>query len=130
MALSFTTATKNACLDAFTTRFNAGTTNPTGALRIYTAGGPESGTLLGTALFANPAFPLAAAGATTTSNITRDDGADATGVAAVVIYCDRDRTEVARGTVTDTTGNGDLKMISTSVTQGEPFEVSSVSFSF
>ncbi|MEW5857407.1 MAG: hypothetical protein AB1861_08500, partial [Cyanobacteriota bacterium] len=98
MPLSLTTPTKNACLDALTTRFNAGSTNPTGALRIYTSGGPESGTLLGTALFANPAFPVATAGATTTSSITRDEAADETGVAAVVIYCDRDRAEVARGT--------------------------------
>lgn len=119
------TATKNAILDTYTARINSGSTNPTAAIKFYTAG---QATLLGTVLLANPPFPAAAGGSMTASPTTRDEAADATGTAAIAVFVNRSDTAIITGTVTDEAGNGDVRLKTTAVVVGQPFEISSIAF--
>lgn len=122
MALTLSTAAKNARLDALVDRIDLGTGTATGILEIRTSGGT---TLLGTLTFANPAFPSASSGTVSANTITQDSSADATGTAALFIVKDRDGTEVFRGTITATGGGGDMELNTTSIVSGGPIQVSS-----
>lgn len=122
MALTLTTAAKNARLDAFTALINAGSGTATGILEIWTSG---TTTLLGTLTFSNPAFPAASSGSATASAITQDSSADATGTAAIFLVKNRSGTEVFRGTITATGGGGDLQLNTVSIVSGGPIQVTS-----
>lgn len=120
--------TQNAFLDTFTTQLNSGSTNPTSALRIFTAG---QATLLATVLLANPPFPAAAGGAITANPTTRDESGDATGTAAIAIFVDRNGVGRYRGTVTLEGGTGDVQLKgTTTITAGQPFEIASISLNY
>lgn len=85
MALRLSTDTRNKACDAIVDDIDAG--SGAGTITIRTGSQPtnvgdsESGTLLGTLTFSDPAFGAASTGTATASAITSDTSADATGTA-------------------------------------------------
>jgi len=85
MTTRISTAARNAAADAICNLIDAGA--GAGKILIRTAGQPanvgdaDSGTLLGTLTFSDPAFGAAATGVKTASAITSDTNADASGTA-------------------------------------------------
>lgn len=120
MALTLATAVRNAAADAVVDLIDAGSTDATGDLGIYTT---AFGTLLALPLFANPAFGAAASGVATANAITDDSSADATGTAAVLRIRDRDNTNLIDGSVG--TSGEDLNLNTTSITTGDVVSITS-----
>jgi hypothetical protein len=83
MTLRLSTAVRNARLDAIDDQYNGGT--PPAIIEIRTGApptnltDPDSGTLLATLTFGNPAFAAAASGVLQENAITADPSADASG---------------------------------------------------
>lgn len=119
MAITLTTAARNAMCDALVDLVDGGTTDTTGDLEIMTSGDVEVATLSWTA---TPAFGAAAAGVATMNAINDDTNATG-GTAALHRFLNRDNTEVWRGNVQ--TSGGDLNLSSLSVGAGDTVQVSS-----
>lgn len=126
MAVSYTTALKNAMLDAITTALGA---SP--LLRIYdgtppaNAGTALSGnTLLATLPMSATPFPAASGGTLTANAITSDASADATGTASFFRLLTSGAAAVVQGTVG--TSGADLNLNSVSITAGGTVAVSSL----
>jgi hypothetical protein len=113
MAVTYSTAAKNARLDAVTTLIDAGTA---GKLKIRDSGN----VVLATLTLADPSSPGAAAGVLTMDfdpDIS-DTSADATGTAANAIITDSADTTVISGLTVGTSGT-DIILDSTSITAGQ-----------
>lgn len=127
MALKFPAALR-------TTRANtiATAAGNAGLLRIYSGSRPAnadtapSGTLLAELVCGTPFAPAASSGVLTANAITQDSAADATGTAT---WCRLTNagggTTVLDGDVTVTGGGGDLQLVNTSLTAGQPVQVTS-----
>lgn len=125
MALTHTTAAKNAIADALVDLLDAGTTDANGDLVIMTSGDVEVATLP----LSNPAFGNAASGQATANSIT-DDSSATGGVAALFKLQNRDNTEVVRGTVTGSGGGGDIELSGgTTIGAGSTVSMSSLTYS-
>ncbi len=124
MAITWTAGNSKAALDARTARLNSG------KLRIYTAG---FATLLAELTLNATAFGAgtsAVPSVATANAITRDSAADASGTAAAFRQYQSDGATLEfSGTVTATGGGGDLELVSTSITAGEPVEISAYTIS-
>lgn len=126
MALSFTTAVRNAKLDAITTA-----TGNAALFRIYDGTPPASAnaslsgnTLLAELTCASPFAPAASSAALTASAITQDSSANATGTASFFrLYASNGTTVIAQGTVS--TSGADLNLNTTSIVAGGPVQVTS-----
>lgn len=126
MAVKFTTAVRNARLDAITTY--AGTS---AIVRIYSGTAPADAntSLSGNTVLAELACsatlaPAASGGVLTLSTITQDSSADATGTATFYRWLKSDATTVIQqGTVS--TSGADLNLNTTSIVIGGPVSVSS-----
>lgn len=129
MATRIPTASRNAACDAVVDRLDAGAAAATIEIRTgaqpASANDAASGTLLGTLTLSDPAFGAAAAGVATASAITQDSAADATGTAGWFRAKDSDGNTVIDGSITATGGGGDMTLASTSITTGEPIQVTS-----
>ena len=124
MALTHSTAAKNAMLDAIDALINTG--SGTAQLKITTTG---AGSVLATIDLDNPAFGSAASGAMVMAGLPQGDAsADATGTAAEFHIYDRDATLVVSGTVTATGGGGDMTMPSVSITASEPVDLNTFTY--
>jgi hypothetical protein len=118
MALSFSTAIRNAYMDAITTAVGS-----SGLIRIYAGTAPAdvgtaitSQTLLAT-LPCSATFAAAASGGVLTLNaVTDDSSADATGTASFFRICTSGGTAVVQGTVG--TSGTDMTINTTSVVSG------------
>lgn len=121
MAITMTTAARNAAADAVVDLVDAGA--GAGKLKIYTTG---LGTLLATLTFSDPAFGAASTGVCTASAITSDTAADDTGTAAVFTVTDSNDAEVFRGTVG--TSGADLNLNTVAITAGVEVSVSSFTY--
>ena len=126
MAITHSTAVRNALADLVTAAINVGSADATGDLQIATSGAFT--TVLATLLFSATAFAAAAAGVATANAVTADSNAAATGTAANFRIRDRDNTEVLRGTVTATGGGGDIQLSSTSITAGDTVSLTSLTY--
>jgi hypothetical protein len=118
MALGFATGLRNARADAITT-FTGGSA----LLRIYNGSRPATGgtaTTLLAELTCNATFaPSASGGVLTLNAITADSSANATGTASWFRIVKSDgTTHVMDGSVTATSGGGDLELDSTSIVAG------------
>lgn len=123
MALNnISNAARSAMCDALVDLLDGGTTDASGDVQIYTA---AFGTLLAELPLNNPAFGAASNGVATiaTGTAVEDTSANATGTAAVCRFRDRDNTVVFEGTVTATSGGGDIELTSTSIVATEPVEI-------
>ena len=88
-----------------------------------------AGDIVAEITLADPAFGAAASGVATASGLPKSDSsANNTGTAVQFRQVDSDDTEVFKGTVTVTGGGGDMEMISTSVTIGEPVDVTAYTY--
>lgn len=127
MAITHSTAVRNAATDAVVDLIDAGTTNPQGTLQIAQDAGFT--TILATIDLANPAFGAASGGTATAAGLpVSDSAADATGTAAYWRVLDRDNGQVLSGTATATGGGGDLELVSTALTAGEPVEITGFNY--
>ena len=117
MAVTYTTAVKNARMNAVTTAIGA-----TGVLEIGTTG---MGTVLATIPLANPAAPGASGGVLTFTMPQSDTSADATGTAAAArIRTATGGTDIVTGLTVGTTGS-DINLDSTSITTGQTVTITS-----
>ena len=120
MALTLSTAARNAACDAVVDLIDGGSGDATGDIQIGTSG---MGTILVTNNFSNPAFGAAAAGVATAAAIS-DGTAGNTGTAAEASIRDRDNTDVITG-LTVGTGSEDVVLNTTSITSGDTVAYSS-----
>ena len=120
MAVTYTTAVKNARLDAVTALIGA-----TGVLEIGTAG---MGTVLATIALGNPAAAAASGGVLTLAGFPRSDtSADNTGIAAAArIRSASGGTDIITGLTVGTTG-ADIVLDSVNITQGQQIIINSAS---
>lgn len=117
MAVTYTTAVKNARLNAVTTAIGT-----TGVLEIGTTG---MGTVLATIPLANPAAPAASGGVLSFTMPQSDTSADATGTAAAArIRTATGGTDIVTGLTVGTSGS-DINLDSTSITAGQTVTINS-----
>lgn len=118
MAVNYTTAVKNARLDAVTAQIGT-----TGVLEIGTTG---MASVLATIALGNPAAAAASAGVLTFSGFPRSDtAADATGTAAAArIRTASGGTDIVTGLTVGTSG-ADINLDSTSITSGQQVTINS-----
>jgi len=129
MAISFTTAVRNARADTITSQIGT-----SGLLRIYDGTPPASANaaLSGNTKLAELALSATAAGAAsgavlTFSAISNDASADATGTASFYrIYKSDGTTVISQGTVG--TSGADLNLNTTAIVSGGPVAVSSFTY--
>lgn len=120
MAVTLTTAARNAACDAIVDLIDGGSGDANGDLVIMTSGDVEVATLACNAT----AFGDAASGIATAATISSDTSATG-GTAALFKFQDKSNAEVFRGTVTATGGGGDIELSSVSVGVGETVSITS-----
>lgn len=120
MAVTYTTAVKNARLDAVTTAIGT-----TGVLEIGTS---AMGSVLATIALGNPAAAAASGAVLTFSGFPRSDtSADNTGTAAAArIRTASGGTDIVTGLTVGTSGS-DINLDSTSITAGQTVTINSCS---
>jgi hypothetical protein len=119
MAVTYTTAVKNARLNAVTTAIGT-----TGVLEIGTTG---MATVLATIALANPAAGAASGGVLTFSSFPRSDtSADASGTAAAArIRTATGGTDIVTGLTVGTTGS-DINLDSVAISAGQTVTINSM----
>ena len=125
MALQFSTAVRNAELDAI-----EATIGTSAVLKIRTGAAPanvataDSGTVLATLSLPSDWMAAASGGAKALNGTWQDSSADATGTAAHFrIYASDGTTAHIQGTVTATGGGGDMTVDNTSFASGQSFTI-------
>ena len=131
MALQYSVAVRNAQLDAFETAIGA-----SAILKIRTGSAPatcataDSGTVLATFNLPSDWMAAASSGSKDKSGTWEDLSADATGTAGHFrLYASDGTTCHAQGTVTLTSGGGDMTLDNTSIATGQKVTVSSFTIS-
>lgn len=127
MAFQFSTASRNAALDAIETAIGA-----SAILRIRTGSAPancaasRTGTVLVTASLPSDWLAAASGGSKSLSGTWQDTSADATGTAGHFEIMDSGGTVChIQGTVTATGGGGDMTLDSVSIASGQQVTISS-----
>lgn len=118
MAITLSTAARNAACNAVVDLVDGGSSDANGDLVLMTSGDVEVATLA----FSNPAFGAAASGVATAAAITADSSATG-GTAALFKVQDRDNTEIWRGTVGTPGSGADLELQSTLIGAGDSVTV-------
>ena len=122
--MEITIAARNAAGTALTDLVNSGSIE----IRTGTSPGVDSaatGTLLGTLPLSATAFGTWSAGSATANSITQDASADATGTAGYFRALTSGSAAVIDGTITVTSGGGDLELNSISITSGATIDITS-----
>lgn len=125
MAIQLSTTVRNARLDAIETAISTGA-----ILKIRTGAAPancaasDSGTVLATVTCPSDWMAAASSGSKAKSGTWEDTSADATGTAAHFrLYASDGTTCHMQGTVTATSGGGDMEVDNTSFASGQAFTV-------
>lgn len=122
------TVARNAMIDALVDLIDGGA--GAGTLTIRTGTAPaattdaDTGTLLATLTFSDPAFGAGSSGTATASSITQDSSIDATGTAAHFRIKDSNAVVIAQGTVG--TSGADINFNSVSFVSGGTCSISSL----
>lgn len=130
MAIKLTNAVRTLMADAAVDSIDAGAS--AGTIEIRTGSQPtnaddaDTGTLLATLTFSDPAFGGASNGVATASSITQDSSADATGTAGYFVVKDSDGTKKFTGAIS--TSGSDMNLVTTSITAGQPVQITSFTF--
>lgn len=121
MALQYSVTVRNAKLDAVETAIGT-----SAVLKIRTGAPPadcataDSGTVLATLTLPSDWMAAASSGSKAKSGTWEDTSADATGTAAHFrIYASDGTTVHAQGTITPTSGGGDMELDNTSIASGQ-----------
>jgi hypothetical protein len=128
VAYRLSTDTRNKACDAIVDDIDSGT--PPGTIAIRTGAQPtnvgdaDTGTLLGTLTFSNPAFGSAATGVATAAAITSDTNADASGTAGHFRIKDGSGNIHSDGTCGQ--GTGDLSFDNNVIVAGGTIAISSM----
>lgn len=117
MAVTYSTAAKNARLNAVRDLIDAGA--GAGKLKIYTAG---YATLLGTLTLSDPCAANAASGVLTLNAITSDSSADASGTAVIAKISDSNDTDIITGLTVGTSAT-DIILNSNVISVGQVIAV-------
>lgn len=125
MTIGMATNLRNARVDAITTFAGNGA-----LLRLYDGTRPSTGgtatTLLAELTCGTPFAASASGGVLTLGSITQDSAANAAGNATWFRLVKSDgTTHVMDGSVTATGGGGDMELVTTSITTGQPVQVTS-----
>ncbi len=127
MTLGFDVALRNTRAASILALIDGGAAG--GTIKIYNGTRPATGgavtTLLGTLTFADPAGTVSASAVFTASAITRDSAADATGTATWFRVGTSVGTFCFDGSITQTSGGGDLELVTQAIVSGQPIEISS-----
>ena len=127
MTMRLATSARNAACDAIVGLIDAGAGSGTIAIRTgaqpTNVGDADTGTLLGTLTFSDPAFGAAATGVATASAITSDTSADASGTAGHFRVKDSSPAIVFDGTCGQ--GSGDLSFDNSVIVAGGTIAISS-----
>lgn len=126
MALGLSTTIRGNMLTQILNAIDAGATG--GLLRIYNGSRPATGgavTTLLAQLTLSVTSGVVASPTLTFNAITRDEVADNTGTATWFRIVDSDLNFICDGSVTVAGGGGDLQLITTTITAGQPVEVAS-----
>jgi hypothetical protein len=128
MAVTLNNTARHAALDALADLCDGATlTVRTGA--APGAGNIATGTVLATITLPTPAFAAASGGTVARTGTWEDASAENTGTAAHFrIVCTGGA--IFEGTVTATSGGGDLEVANTSFTSGNPFAITAFTMSF
>ena len=121
MAIKMTAAVRNAMLDAIETAIGT-----TAVLKIRTGAPPtnitdaDSGTVLATLTLPSDWMAAASSGSKAKAGTWSDTSADATGTAAHFrVYASDGTTQHIQGTITATSGGGDMELDNTSINSGQ-----------
>jgi hypothetical protein len=129
MAITISTAARNAAADAIVDLLDAGSGPATIQIRSgskpATPATAATGTLLGTLTASDPAFGNASNGVATAGAITGDSSADATGTAGYFRVLDSNGLAIMDGTITVTGGGGDMTLDSVSIVAGGSINITS-----
>jgi len=124
MAITLTTAARNAACDAIVDLVDAGT--GAGTIELKSAASTVAGTNeVATLTFSDPAFGAASSGVATAGTITDDTNATG-GTASHFTVFDSDGNAVWQGTVA--TSGADLNLSSTTIGAGSTVTISSFTF--
>lgn len=123
MALAHITAARNGMADYIVDLLDLGSADAQGDLVFMTSGDVEVATLA----LSNPAFGASVAGVATASAISDDSNATG-GTAALFKLVDRDNNELLRGTVTATSGGGDIELSSVVIGAGSTVSMTSLTY--
>jgi hypothetical protein len=128
MAFRLSTDTRNKACDAIVDDIDAGAGAGTIAIRTgaqpTNVGDADSGTLLGTLTFSDPAFGASSTGTATASSITSDTSADNSGTAAHFRVKDSDANIHSDGTCDQ--GSGDLNFDNKTIVAGGVIAISAL----
>ena len=129
MSIQYSTTVRNAQLDALETAIGTAA-----VLKIRTGAAPadvataDSGTVLATLTLPSDWLAAASGGSKSKSGTWEDTSADATGTAAHFrIYASDGTTAHIQGTVTATSGGGDIELDNTSIASGQTVTITSFS---
>lgn len=125
MTIGMSTNLRNARVDAITTFAGNGA-----LLRLYDGTRPSTSgtatTLLAELTCGTPFAASASGGVLTLGSITQDSAANAAGTATWFRLVKSDgTTHIMDGSVTATGGGGDMELVTTSITTGQPVQVTS-----
>jgi len=124
------TAARNAAADAIADLFDAG--SGAGTLPIRTGSPPanvadaDSGTLLGTPVFSDPAFGAASTGVVTAASITSDSSADNSGTAGHFRGKDSDANTIFQGTAGEAGDTPDMVFDNKTIVAGGVIAITSL----
>lgn len=124
MALTHTTAVRNGLADYIDDQVNAGTTDAGGDLVFETSGDVAVATIN----LQDPAFGAAANGVITLAGTPLEDTNAAGGTIDHFIIQSRDNVEVFQGTVTVTSGGGDIEITSLTIAATEIVRLTSFTY--
>lgn len=127
MAITHSTAARNAAADAVVDLIDAGATDANGDLVLIASAGPTD---LATLAMSNPAFGAAASGVASANAISDDTNAAGGGDADSFEIRDLDNATVISGTVTATGGGGDIELDNVTINNGDTVTMSTTSPTF
>jgi hypothetical protein len=126
--MKLSTAARNGACDAIVDLIDGG--SGAGTIEIRTGAAPtnpgdaDSGTLLATLTFSDPAFGAASSGTATASAITQDSNVDASGTAAHFRIKDSNGTVIMQGSVG--TSGADINFTTTTFVMSSTCSISSL----
>lgn len=124
MAITHSTAARNALADQIDTLLNSGTTDSAGDLVIQ-----DGTTDLVVITMQDPSFGSASTGTITLQGTPLSGTAAATGTADSFELRDKDNTAVVSGSVTGSGGGGDIELDNTAINSGQTVEITSLTYS-